>query len=63
MLKFPRKEERKNERKEGEIKERNGKKIKGKILVVYWERRRACIKSNEGTWLGAGKKNNFWSPD
>ena len=31
--------------------------------MVYWERRRTCVKSNEGTWLAARKKNIFLSPD
>ena len=59
MLNFPRKEERKSERKKGEKKgkkeekkerkgEKKGEKGEGQNGVVYWERRRKCVKSNEG---------------
>ena len=55
MLKFRRKEERKKERK----KERN---VKGRNGVVSWERRRKCVKRNEGAWLATRKKNIFLGP-
>ena len=71
MLKFPRKEERKNEQKGWEKKGKKGReegkegerkkegKVKGQSVVVYWERRRTCVKTNEGTWLAARKKKIF----
>ena len=73
MLKFPRKEERRKEketeggeeegkkaREEGKEGERNKeRKIKGYNGVVYWERRRKCVKMNEGSGLATRKKNIF----
>ena len=68
MLKLPRKEERKNERKKGGKKgkeRKRGRKARGKNegekckrieWLVYWERRRNCVKNNEGTWLAIRKK-------
>ena len=41
-------------REDGERKER---KIKGQNGVVYWERRRKCVKRNEGAWFATKKKN------
>ena len=29
--------------------------------MVYWERRRKCVKIDEGTWLATRKKNIFLS--
>ena len=72
MLKFPRKEEGKKEKKrnegvkkgkkgreEGERKrERN---VKGQHGLVYWERRRKFVKRNEGVWPVTRKKNIFWA--
>ena len=55
MLKFPRKEAGRREQKEGERK----KEIRGQNGVVYWERRRKCVKRNEGAWLATRKKNIF----
>ena len=57
MLKFPTEEERKNQGKEGERKKE--RKIKGQIGVVYWERRRKCVNSNEGSCLATRKENIF----
>ena len=70
MLKFPRKEEGKIEkemerrgkkaREEGkEGKRKEERKVKVSNGAVYWERRRKCVKSNEGTWLATRKKNIF----
>ena len=50
MLKFPRKEEGKQEKEtEGrakEGKERKERKVKGQNGLVYWERRRMCVNRN-----------------
>ena len=72
MLKFPRKEERKNDWKEGRRKEskegrkeRKGKeREKGKETEwggLLGKEKRVC-KNNEGTWLATRKKNIFLSP-
>ena len=72
MLRFPRKEEGKKEkkRKEGEKKGKKGREeeerkrernVKGQNGLVYWERRRKFVKRNEGVWLATRKKNIFWA--
>ena len=38
------------------------RKVKGQNGVVYWERRRKCMKRYEGTWLATRKKNIFVWP-
>ena len=73
MLNFPRKEERKNDVKEGGRKDRkegrNEKKGKEreKGKGTEWggllgKEKRVCT-NNEGTWLATRKKNIFKSPD
>ena len=42
---------------------KKGRKVKGQNGVVYWERRRKCVKRNEGTWLATRKKNIIFSPE
>ena len=49
-------------REEREEKERKETKVKGQNGVVYWERRRNCVKRNEGAWLATRKKNIFLGP-
>ena len=74
MLKSPRKEEGKEEkkRKEGEKKGKKGREegerkrerdAKGQNGLVYWERKRKFVKRNEGAWLAIRKKNIFWALD
>ena len=73
MLKFPRKEEEKNEKetegrgKEGkereEVERKRARKVKGQNGEVHWERRRNCVKRNEGAWLATRKKSIFWATD
>ena len=73
MLIFPRKEEGEKEKemegrgKEGKIRrggrgKKEREKVKGQNGVVYWERRRNCVKRNEGAWLATRKKNILMSP-
>ena len=50
----------KEEGKDGEGKEE--RKVKGYNRVVYWKRRRKCVKSNQGTWLATRKKKILLSP-
>ena len=70
MLKFPRKEEGKWEKETEERGKKGNKgseererkkerKVKGHNRVVYWKRRRKCVKRNEGAWLATRKKNIF----
>ena len=48
-----------------EGKERRGgsrkkeREVNGQNAVVYWERRRKCVKRNEGTWLATRMKIFF----
>ena len=48
------------ERKGGRERKRE-RKVKGQNGVVLWERRRKCVKRNEGAWLTTRKKNIFWA--
>ena len=70
MLQFPRQEEGGKEKEtegrgiEGKERRRGRgmkerEKVKGQNGVVYWERRRECVKGNEGAWLATRKKNIF----
>ena len=70
MLQFPRKEEgkRKKNREEGGKKGKKGReegerkkerKVKGQNGLVYWERKRNCVKRNEVAWLATRKKDIF----